>query len=121
MVGPWSYLGVQAAGVGPQFINRAAAGLGIQKMAITAGSSSQAENAVFEVEMLDVTCFGQALGNVFGVVVVSLKGVHQTQADQIRHFHLNRHGAAIGGTRVAQTRSVLCPSFTAVNVHNGNG
>jgi hypothetical protein len=66
-------------------------------MAVATGPARQTEDAVLEIEMLDVTGFAQALGNVFGVLVIGFKRIHQPQADQIRHFDLDRHGAAVGG------------------------
>ena len=57
MVGAWPYLRVKAAGVGPFFVNRAASGFSVQKLAVTAGAARQAEDAVFEVEVLDQAGF----------------------------------------------------------------
>ncbi len=83
MIGAWSNLGMQAASVGPFVVHGAATGFGIQKLAVAAGPAGQAENAVFEIEVLDKTGFGQTLGNLFGVFVLGLKRVHQLQTHQI--------------------------------------
>jgi hypothetical protein len=112
---------MQAAGVGPLVVHGAAACLGIQQVAVPTGPSGQAENAVFEVEMLDLPGFGQSLGNLLGVVVLGLKRVDQAESHQIGHFDLDRHGAAIGRAGVTQSVFVTGPGLATVNVNNGNG
>jgi hypothetical protein len=109
---------MQTAGVGPFFVHRAAAGFGVQKLAVATGSARQAEDAVFEIEVIDQAGFGQALGNLFGVFVLGLKRVHQFQAHQIDQLDLHRHGAAIGRTGVTKAVFVTGPSFATVNVNN---
>jgi outer membrane biosynthesis protein TonB len=112
---------VQAAGVRPFVVHRAAARLGIKKLAVAAGATRQAEDAVLEIEVLDQPGLGQALGDLLGVFVLGIKRVHQFQANQIGQLDLDRHGAAIGGTGVAQAVFVTGPGFATVNVNDGNG
>lgn len=83
VVGARPHLGMQSASVGTLVVNGAAARLGIEKLAVPTGSTCQTEDAVLEVEMLDQAGFAQALGNLFGVFVLGLKGVHQLQAHQV--------------------------------------
>ena len=121
MVGARPHLGMQTAGVGPLVIHRAAARLGIQKLAVTAGATGQAEDAVLEVEMFNQPGLGQALGDLFRVFVLGFKRVHPFEAHQVGQLNLDRHGAAIGGAGVAQAIFITGPSFATVNVDNGNG
>ena len=112
---------MQAAGVRTLVVDRAAARLGIEKLAVATGAARQAEDAVLEVEMVNLARFGQALGDLLGVFVLGFKRVHHAQSHQIGHLDLDRHGAAIGGTAVAQPGFVTGPGFATVNVDNGNG
>ena len=121
VVGARPHLGVQAAGVGPLVVHRAAAGLGIEKLAVATGAAGQAEDAVLEVEVLDQPGFAQAFGDLLGVFVLGLKRVNQLQPHQIGQLDLDRHGAAVGRTGVAQAVFVTGPGFAAVNVYDGNG
>jgi hypothetical protein len=111
---------VESAGVGAFVVDRTTACFGIQKLAIATGSPSQTEDAVLEIEVLDKARLGQTLGYVFGVFVLGLKGVDQLQAHQVGQFHLDRHGAAIGGATVTQTIFVARPGFAPVDVNDGN-
>jgi len=121
MPGPRPHLRMQAAGVGAQLIHRAAPGDSIQKLAIATGTPRQREDAVLEIEVLDQPGFAQSLGDLLGLIVLGLERVHQLQAHQIWQLDLDRHGAAIGRTGVAQARLVTGPGVRAVNVNDGNG
>ena len=114
-------LRMQAASIGPVFVDRAAAGFGVQKLAVTTGPARQTEDAVLEVEVLDHAGLGQAFGNLLGVFVLRLKGIDQPQPHQINQLDLHRHGAAIGRTGVAQPGPVAGPGVATVNINNSNG
>jgi hypothetical protein len=77
---------MQSAGVGPFFIDRAAAGSGIQASTVTAGASSQREDVVLEIEVINQPSLAQALGNLLGLLVLGFKGVDQVQQNQIGQF-----------------------------------
>jgi hypothetical protein len=111
---------MQAAGVGPFVVHRAASGLGIQKLAIATGATRQAEDAVFEVEVLDQPGFAQPFGDLFGVFVLGLKRIDQFKPNQIGQLDLDRHGATVGRASVTQAVFVTGPGFATVNVHNGD-
>jgi len=51
-VGSRPHLRMQAAGIGPLVVHRAAAGLGIQQLAIAAAPSGQSEDAVLEATQI---------------------------------------------------------------------
>jgi hypothetical protein len=112
---------VQAAGVRTLVVHRAPTGLGIEKLAVAAGTPTQSEDAVFEIEMLNQTRFTQALGNLFGLFMLGFKRVDQLEAHQVGHLHLYRHGAAVRGTAVAQAIAVAGPGFWAVDVDQEDG
>jgi hypothetical protein len=90
-------------------------------LTVAAASSGKRKDAIFKIEVINETLFAQALGNLFGFFVLSFKGVYQAQADEIGHFDLHRHGAAVGGTRVAHARFVARPTFDAVYVDDADG
>ena len=48
------------------------------------------------------------------------KGVDQVQANQVDHFDLYWHGAAVGSARVAHARFVARPTFDAVYVDDAS-
>ena len=121
MPGTRPHLRMEPTGVGAFLIHRAAPGHSIQIMAIAAGASGEREDAVFEIEMLNQARFGQPLGNLLGGLMLRFKIVHQAQPNQIRQFHFDRHGAAIGGTVIAQASAVLGPGCGSINIDNGNG
>jgi hypothetical protein len=110
---------MQSAGVGPFFIDRAAAGSGIQASTVTAGASSQREDVVLEIEVIDQPSLAQALGNGFGLIVFGLKRIYPFQPHQVGQLDFDRHGAAIGRAAVTQTRTVTRPGLGAIHIHNG--
>jgi hypothetical protein len=111
---------VQTAGVGPLVVHGAAARLGVEQMAVTSGTPRQTEDAVFKIKVVNQARFAQALGDLLGVIVLGLKWIDHAQPHQIGHLDLDRHGAAIGRTAVAQTVFVTGPSFATVYINNGN-
>ena len=121
MPGTRPHLRMEPTGVGAFLIHRAAPGHSIQIMAIAAGASGEREDAVFEIEMLNQARFGQPLGNLLGGFMRRLKIVHQPQTNQVGQFHFDRHGAAIGGTVIAQAIAVLGPGCGPIDIDNGNG
>lgn len=121
MPGTRPHLRMEPTGVGTFLIHRAAPGYSIQIMAIATGASGEREDAVFEIEMLNQPRLGQPLGNLLGRLMLRFKIVHQAQPNQIRQFHFDRHGAAIGGTVIAQASAVLGPGCGSINIDNGNG
>ena len=46
--------------------------------------------------MINEALFAKALGNLFGLFMLGFKGVDQVQANEVGHFDLDRHGAAVG-------------------------
>ena len=116
-----AFFGVQAAGFRALGIHRAAARLGIQKVAVTTGTACHGEDVVLGVVVVDEAGLEQAFGNLLGVDVLSLKRVYQLQPYQICHLHFQRHGAAVGTTGVAHARFVFAPCFETVDVYDTNG
>jgi hypothetical protein len=94
---------------------------GIQELTITTAASGQGEDAVFKVEVIDQTCFAEALGDLLGLFVLGFKRVNQIQANQVGHLDFNGHGATVGGATVAHAGFVTCPTFDAINVNNAGG
>ena len=71
--------------------------------------------------MINEALFAKALGNLLGLFVLCLKGVDQVQADEICHFDLDRHGAAVGCACVAHARLIARPTFDPVYVDDADG
>ena len=71
--------------------------------------------------MVNETLLAEALGNLLGLFMLSFKGVDQVQSNEIGHFDLDRHGAAIGCAGVAHARLVARPTFDAVYVDDADG
>jgi len=120
MVGARPHLGVQTAGIGPLVVHGAAARLGVEQMAVTTGATRQAEDAVFKIKVVNQARFAQALGDLLGIIMLGLKWIDHAKPHQISHLDLDRHGAAVGGARVAQTVFVTGPCFATVYINNGN-
>ena len=120
---PWTRpnLRMKPTSVGTFLIHRAAPGHSIQIQAIPAGTPGQRIDAVFEIEMLNQPRLGQPLGNLFGGFMLRLKRVYQAQPNQIGQFHFDGHGAAIGGTAIAQATAVLGPGVRPIDIDNGKG
>ena len=70
--------------------------------------------------MINEAILAKALGNLLGLFVLCLKGVDQVQADEICHFDLDRHGAAVGCACVAHARLVARPTFDTVYVDDAD-
>ena len=121
MPGTRSHLRMEPTGVGTFLIHRAAPGHSIQIQAIPAGTPGQRIDAVFEIEMLNQPRLGQPLGNLFGGFMLRLERVYQAQPNQIGQFHFDGHGAAIGGTAIAQATAVLGPGVRPIDIDNGKG
>ena len=68
--------------------------------------------------MIDEPRFAQSLGNLFGIFALSFKGIDPPQLNEVGHFDLDRHGAAVGGTGVAHARFVTRPGVSAVDVYD---
>ena len=118
---PWTRpnLRMKPTGVGTFLIHRAAPGHSIQIVAIAAGTPGERVDAVFEIEMLNHPRLGQPLGNLLGGFMLRLKRVYQAQPHQIGQFHFDGHGAAIGGTAIAQATAVLGPGVRPIDIDNG--
>ncbi len=71
--------------------------------------------------MVNETLLAEALGNLLWLFMLSFKGVDQVQSNEIGHFDLDRHGAAIGCAGVAHARLVARPTFDAVYVDDADG
>ena len=71
--------------------------------------------------MINETLLAEALGNLLGLFMLSFKGVDQVQSNEIGHFDLDRHGAAVGCARVAHAGFVARPTFDAVYVDDADG
>ena len=71
--------------------------------------------------MVNETLLAEALGNLLGLFMLSFKGVDQVQSNEIGHFDLDGHGAAIGCAGVAHARLVARPTFDAVYVDDADG
>jgi len=71
--------------------------------------------------VINEALFAKALGNLFGLFMLGFKGVDQVQANEVGHFDLDRHGAAVGCARVAHARLVARPTFDAVYVDDADG
>ena len=121
MPGARPHLRMEPTGVRALLVHRAAPGHRIQIVAIAAGASGECEDAVFEIEMLNQPRLVQPLGNLLGRLMLRFKIVHQPQTNQVGQFHFDRHGAAIGGTVIAQAIAVLGPGCGPIDVDNGNG
>ena len=111
---------VAATRLWPLVIDRAATGLRIQIGAIPAGPTRHGKQAVFVIEARHDAHLGQALGNLFDVVVLGLKRVDQLHADQVCQLDFKRHGAAGRHTPVAHAIAVLAPGVGAVYVDGVN-
>ena len=70
--------------------------------------------------MINEACFAEALGNLFGLFMLSLKLVDQIQANKVDHFHFDGHGAAIRSTGVAHAGLVAGPAVDAIDVDDAN-
>lgn len=116
MVRPRPHLRVRAADVGPLPVHRAAARLGIEKVAIAAGPARDGEDLALEVEVVDQPGFLQPLGNLLGRLMLDLERINQSQPDEVRQPDLQWHGAAVGHARVAQAGPITRPCLDAVNV-----
>jgi len=90
-------------------------------LTVAAASSGKRKDAVFEIEVINEALFAKALGNLFGLFVLGFKGVDQVQANEVGHFDLDGHGAAVGCTGVAHARLVARPTFDAVYVDDADG
>jgi len=71
--------------------------------------------------VINEALLAEALGNLLGLFMLSFKGVDQVQANQVCHFDLDRHGAAIGCAGVAHAGFVARPTFDAVYVDDADG
>ena len=71
--------------------------------------------------MINEPLLAKALGNLLGLFMLSFKGVDQVQSNEVGHFDLDRHGAAIGCAGVAHARLVARPTFDAVYVDDADG
>lgn len=71
--------------------------------------------------MIDETSFAQSFGNLFGIFALSFKGIDPPQLNEVWHFDLHGHGAAVGCTRVAHARFVTRPGVCAVDVNDADG
>ena len=71
--------------------------------------------------MINEPLFAKPLGNLFGLFMLGFKGVDQVQANEVGHFDLDRHGAAVGCAGVAHARLVARPTFDAVYVDDADG
>ena len=71
--------------------------------------------------MINEALFAKALGYLFGLFMLGFKGVDQIQANQVSHFDLDRHGAAVGCACVAHARLVARPTFDTVYVDDADG
>ena len=71
--------------------------------------------------MINEALLAEALGNLLGLFMLSFKGVDQVQANQVCHFDLDRHGAAIGCAGVAHAGFVARPTFDSVYVDDADG
>jgi len=94
---------------------------GIQELTVATASSGKRKDAVFEIEVINEALFAKALGNLFGLFMLGFKGVDQVQANEVGHFDLDRHGAAVGCARVAHARLVARPTFDPVYVDDADG
>ncbi len=70
--------------------------------------------------MINEAFLAKALGNLLGLFVLGFKGVDQVQANEVGHFDLDRHGAAVGCACVAHARLVARPTFDAVYIDDAN-
>jgi len=71
--------------------------------------------------VINEALFAKALGNLFGLFMLGFKGVDQVQANEVGHFDLDRHGAAVGCASVAHAGLVARPTFDAVYVDDADG
>lgn len=112
---------MQAAGLGPLLVDRAATCLRIEEVAVPAGAPRHREDVVLGVVVVDQPHLHQPLGDELGLHVVHLERVHQPQPHQVGQLHLQRHGAAVGRAAVAQSGLVLAPGVEAVHVDDADG
>jgi len=89
-------------------------------LTVATASSCKRKDAIFEIKVINEAFLAKALGNLLGLFVLCLKGVDQVQADEICHFDLDRHGAAVGCACVAHARLVARPTFDAVYIDDAN-
>jgi len=71
--------------------------------------------------VINEALFAKALGNLLGLFMLGFKGVDQVQANEVGHFDLDRHGAAVGCASVAHAGLVARPTFDAVYVDDADG
>ena len=69
-------LWVQAANIGADFIDGAAAARGIQVDAIAAGAPRESEETLLVIEMINQAITPQALGDAAGQLMLRLKGIY---------------------------------------------
>lgn len=109
-----------SAGVGAAFVDRAAAGVPVEELAVAIGATGEGEEAVLVVVALDLFGLDQTTGDQTGFFVLGFEGVDQTETDQIGQTNLDRHGAAVGGTGVAQAGAEAGPGLQAVDIDEVN-
>ena len=114
-------LRMQAASLRPLVVHRAQPRLGVEKVAIPTAPPRHGEDHVLVVEVVNQPRLLQPLGNVPGLLVLSLERIHQAQPHQVCQLHLQRHGAAIGRAGLAQARAIAGPAVQAVYVNDGDG
>jgi len=90
-------------------------------LTVAAASAGKRKDAVFKIEVINEALLAEALGNLLGLFMFGFKGVDQVQANQVYHFDLDRHGAAIGCAGVAHAGFVARPTFDAVYVDDASG
>ena len=71
--------------------------------------------------MINESLLAKPLGNLLGLLMLGFKRVYQLKANEVGHFDLDRHGAAVGCTRVAHAGFVARPTFNAVYVDDADG
>jgi hypothetical protein len=71
--------------------------------------------------VINEALLAEAFGNLLGFFMLSFKGVYQLKANEVDHFDLDRHGAAIGCAGVAHAGFVARPTFDAVYVDDADG
>ena len=105
-----------ATSVGAPLINAAAAREGVKEAAVSACPARQGKQTVFEVEMLDQTCLGQAPSNLLGRLVLGLERFNELKAHQIRKSYFHWHRAATGRAMSAQTIAIPGPGVEPVDI-----
>ncbi|MPM43603.1 hypothetical protein SDC9_90280 [bioreactor metagenome] len=73
------------------------------------------------VEVVDHAHLQQPLGDLLGLHVLGLEGIHHAQAHQVGQFHFQRHGAAVGRAGVAHAGAIALPGFQTVYVYDADG